>query len=523
LKRVSGNSAGGIDKPLSLFVLSLFSLCLGGVITWYLLGRTPVEDIPDTASAETMVEETLNRGSDSQFESATSFQPASELVVDPISTSRKNAIVTAAERIGPSVVSINILQAQLVRASNPFFFDDFWNDFFFPRSYRREVQSLGSGFIISSEGHILTNEHVIRGGEEITVILEDGREFIATVFGSDRMTDLAVLEIEASDLPVTIIGSSRSLMIGEWVIAIGNPFGYLLDDTQPTVTVGVISAIERDIKLTRSGDAFYADMIQTDASINPGNSGGPLVNSRGEVIGVNTFIFTKSGGSLGIGFAVPIDRAMRVYNEILRFKKVLRPWVGIHPQDLTLSLRRGLNIEEDQDRYGVIVADVDPGSPADGVGIRRGDVILRINGESIRSAQDWEGILLDVQVENELKLEIYRDGRNEEIRFATTPLPTDTADKVAVDFGLVLTDVTEPIKSQLGLRSPAGALIVEVTDPMLSRDNGLEVHDVVLKVNDKEIHSAEEAKKALDNLSMPRNSLVLERGGRMIYRSLLKG
>jgi serine protease Do len=509
-----GSRRGSVDSPLSLFVLSLFSLCLGGLIVWYTLGRAPEEE---AAAAPSIVV--------TEPPEAAAIRPVAEYreTGDLVQASRRNAIVVAAENVGPAVVSINVMQTQLVRARNPLFSDDFWNDFFFPRSYRREVQSLGSGFIVSEMGHILTNEHVVRDGEKITVSLEDGRELEATLLGSDRTMDLAVLQVEADDLPVAPIGTSRGLMIGEWVIAIGNPFGYLLDDTQPTVTVGVISAVDRDIKLAKLDDVIYADMIQTDASINPGNSGGPLVNSRGEVIGVNTFIFTKGGGSLGIGFAIPIERAKRVYNEILRYDKVLKPWVGIHPQDLTPSLRRGLNLEEGGERDGVIVADVDPGSPADQVGIHRGDVITRINGESIRSAQDWEGILLDARVDEELDLEVYRDGAPQRIRFAPTPLPTDTAEKVPVDFGLVLTDVTEAIRSQLGLRSPAGALIVEITDPMLSRDNGFETHDVILKVNDTDIRSAREAKQALDHLKRRRNSLVLERNGRMIYRSLLVG
>jgi len=307
------------------------------------------------------------------------------------------------------------------------------------------------------------------------------------------------------------------------VIAIGNPFGYLLDDTEPTVTAGVISAVKRDIKLAKGEGSFYADMIQTDASINPGNSGGPLVNSRGEVIGVNTFIFTKSGGSLGIGFAIPINRARRVYEELIRFKKVLRPWVGIEPQDLTPSLRKGLNIDDADGRGGVIVADVDEGSPALLAGLKRGDVILRIDENPIRSAQDWEGILLDVRVNDELTLDVFRDAVTSPIRFRTTSLPTDVVERIEVEFGIVLADITSTIRSQLSLRSGQGALIVEVKDPQLSMDSGLEPFDVILKINDQDIGSAGEAKKVLDNLPRRRNSIVLERNGQLIYRSILIG
>ncbi len=519
------NNSGSIESPLSLFLLSLFSLFIGGLITWYFFAV----DIPglqkgqpdlysaETASqaAEVGLEETTN-GDNEQSQTTSQVEGS-------IERSRRNAIVMAAEGVGPSVVSINVLQTQVVRSGNPLFFDDFWNDFFFPRNFKREIQSLGSGFIISSEGYIVTNEHVVRGAEEITVILEDGREFMATTIGTDRLSDLAVLKINAENLPVSSLGTSQKLMIGEWAIAIGNPFGYLLDDTQPTVTVGVVSAVKRDIKVASEEGSIFANMIQTDASINPGNSGGPLVNSRGEVIGVNTFIFTKSGGSLGMGFAIPIDRAKRVYNDIIQHNKVLRPWVGIHPQDLTLSLRKGLNIENGNSNVGIIVADVDEGSPASQAGISRGDVITTINNEPIRSAHDWDGILLDILVEDGISLEVYRDGTFSDVQFATVPLPTDTVDKIAVDFGIVIADVTSAVKSQLGLRSGSGALILEVKDPRLSSDSGLEPYDVILKVNNLDIDSAERAKEILENLSKRRNSIVLERNGRLIYRSLLIG
>ncbi len=514
-----------IDSPLSLFIFSLISLTIGGLITWYFLAGDPtgartVENEGPGGSAVQAVDVVETSGASTGEDG--NRLPA-DLSEESIDRSRRNAIVIAAERVGKAVVSINVLQTQFVQSSNPFFSDDFWNDFFFPRRYKREVQNLGSGFIISEQGHILTNEHVVRGAERITVILEDGREFQASILGSDGVSDLTILKIDADNLPVSPMGTSRDLLIGEWVIAIGNPFGYLLDDTQPTVTVGVVSAVSRDIKLSMGEESIYADMIQTDASINPGNSGGPLVNSRGEAVGVNTFIFTKSGGSLGIGFAIPIDRAKRVYQEILHYNKVLRPWVGIHPQDLTSSLRKGLNLEEDQSHEGVIVADVDQLSPASRAGIKRGDVITHIDGKAIRSAQDWAGILLDVEVEDALSLRVFRDGKYSSVEFTTTPLPTDIVEKVPVDFGVVLADISEAIRSQLGLRSEHGALIVEVTDPLLQRNNGLEPYDVILKINDKDILSLEDAKKALGNLSKNRNSIVLERNGRLIYRSLLIG
>jgi serine protease Do len=514
---------GGVESPTSLFLLSLISLFIGGAITWYFFVDEGARSIPDKpvlpSNAATTALDTALVGESPT--AGNSRHQSRGLQDHSIGSSRENAIVRAAEEEGPAVVSINVLQTRIVQSGNPFF-NDFWKDFFFPQGYKQQVQSLGSGFIISGDGHIFTNEHVVRDAEKITVILVDGREYQASILGSDKLSDLAILKIEADDLPVSKVGTSLNLLIGEWVIAIGNPFGYLLDDTQPTVTVGVVSALNRDIKLSKGESTLYADMIQTDASINPGNSGGPLVNSEGEVVGVNTFIFTKSGGSLGIGFAIPIDRAKRVYREILRYQRVLRPWIGIHPQDLNPSLRKGLELG-DENMQGVIVVDVDDGSPAGKAGIQRGDVITRINGRSIRSSQDWEGLLLDIETNTDIDLEVYREGHYSDVKFETVPRPTDTAKKIKVDLGLILADIDDPIRSQLGLQSQRGALILEVTNPLLSEDNGLKPFDVILKVNNTDIRSAEEAKSVLKNLSRRRNSMVLERNNRLIYRSLLIG
>src|SRR2546427_4037606 len=238
---------------------------------------------------------------------------------DP-SVSRRTSIVAAAERVGPSVVTISVVQTRMVQSS-PFasdFFEPFFRDMMPSYRYREQIPSMGSGFIISSKGYVLTNEHVVHGADKITVILADGRSFTGKVLGSHPQYDVAIVKIEGDRLPVASLGTSSDLMIGEWAVAIGNPFGFLLNDTQPTVTAGVISATARDIKAGSSSGGIYKNMIQTDAAINPGNSGGPLVNARGDVVGVNTFIFTKSGGSEGIGLAIPLDAAERGVGELNR-------------------------------------------------------------------------------------------------------------------------------------------------------------------------------------------------------------
>ena len=235
---------------------------------------------------------------------------------EEVANSRRTAVVRAAERVSPAVVSVVVTQVQVVTYDpfGGFGFDNFFRDFFPPRQYRQEVKSMGSGIIISADGDIITNAHVVRNATKIKVTLPSKQEFDAELEGIDNARDLALLKVSARGLPFVPLGNSDDLMIGEWVIAFGNPFGFLLEDAQPTVTVGVISALHRDVKSGRG--QVMSDMIQTDAAINPGNSGGPLVNADGQVIGINTFIFTHSGGSEGIGFARPTNEVARFVAEV---------------------------------------------------------------------------------------------------------------------------------------------------------------------------------------------------------------
>ena len=254
---------------------------------------------------------------------------------ESIDASRRTAIVTAIEKAAPAVVTINVVDIQQERLANPFR-QDFFGLFDFPlrrpRLRQRAVESLGTGFLMDERGHILTNYHVLQGADLISsVTLPDGRELEVDFVGADERTDLAVLRAKGEALPFIKLGNSEDLYIGEWVIAIGNPFGTMMRDPQPSVSVGVVSANHRRVSSTiGEGDRLYQDMIQTDAAINPGNSGGPLVNALGEVVGVNTMIFSQSGGSQGLGFAIPIQRARRVAEELISFGRRRNPWVGFH-------------------------------------------------------------------------------------------------------------------------------------------------------------------------------------------------
>jgi serine protease Do len=271
---------------------------------------------------------------------------------------------------------------------------------------------VGSGFIVSRDGYILTNEHVVKNASEIKVTLTDGREYPAEFVGGDDTYDVALLKIDGQGLPAAPLGRSDDLMIGEWAIAIGNPFGFLLENSEPTVTAGVVSATRRDIRQSDEQPGVYKDMIQTDAAINPGNSGGPLVNARGEVIGMNTFIFSRSGGSIGLGFAIPIETAQRVMSELLEFGQVRQVWVGVRVQELTPALAEYLGMPGPT---GVIVSFVEAGSPAAEAGMRRGDVILAVNGTIVEHIDNARSALFGAQVGDRLTLKILREGEQREL------------------------------------------------------------------------------------------------------------
>ncbi len=309
-----------------------------------------------------------------------------------LSESRRTAIVRAAELVSPSVVSVVVTQVQVV-TYDPFAglgLDNFFRDFFPPRQFRQEAKSMGSGVIISEDGDIITNAHVVRNATQIKVTLPSNQEFDAELEGIDNVRDLALLKVRAKNLPSAPLGNSDDLMIGEWAIAFGNPFGFLLEDAQPTVTVGVISALHRDVK-TGHGQVM-SDMIQTDAAINPGNSGGPLVNAAGEVIGINTFIFTHSGGSEGIGFARPINDVKQFVAEVrgtAATPRSISTRLGCSVANIESRLRARFNLSYDR---GVVITEVSSKGIAQAMGLAPGDVILMAQGRVVRDAASFQKI-----------------------------------------------------------------------------------------------------------------------------------
>lgn len=328
-------------------------------------------------------------------------------VSDEISNSRQNALTRTVSRVSPAVVGINVIEVQEYRDpwSSMFGDDPFFRQFFGDRTYAQQVQGLGSGFIISPDGYILTNDHVAGRAKEITVTMTNGEKYKARRVGTDLVSDIALLKIDAQNLPYIKLGNSDDVITGEWVIAFGNPFGLFDINDKPTVTVGVVSATKMNLRVQEG--RVYRGMIQTDAAINSGNSGGPLVNSLGEVIGVNAVIFTPNQGSIGLGFAIPINRVKTVVAELKRNGKIDREyWTGLEIQTVDKRVARYFGLDRVE---GVIVSDVKRGSPADRAGFKVGDIIQEINGEKVVDDAAMIAIIDEARVGDTLQVRVFRE------------------------------------------------------------------------------------------------------------------
>ncbi|MGE4491595.1 MAG: DegQ family serine endoprotease [Syntrophotalea sp.] len=392
-------------------------------------------------------------------------------------------------RLKPSVV--NISTSKTIRPQRPIFpgqpspynefFEEFFDRFFRGQPMDRKERSLGSGFIISADGYILTNDHVVDGADVIKVRLSDGREFNGTVQGLDPKLDLALIKIDVGqeELPVAEMGNSETLKVGEWVMAIGNPFGL-----EQTVTVGIVSAKGRVI-----GAGPYDDFIQTDASINPGNSGGPLFNEAGKVIGINTAIVA---GGQGIGFAIPINAAKSIIPQLRETGHVVRGWIGVTVQELTEELAESFGLKKAR---GALVTDVEDDSPARKAGLQRGDIILEINGQTLENLSDLPRIVAALPVGAKARMTLFRDGRTKE---ASVIIGTQDRDQQPAKrevaksknlLGLSVIDITPEIKSRYRLSVEKGVLVaaVEADGPAAGT---LHAGDVILELNGEPVESA---------------------------------
>jgi serine protease Do len=375
------------------------------------------------------------------------------------------------------------------------------------------VQGYGTGFVIRPNGIIVTNQHVVSNADRVVVTLPDGSDLPATVLGEDPLTDIAVLQVKRENLPTVALGKSTDLMIGEWVVALGNPYAYMLGNAEPTVTVGVVSATGRNILPGGDQAGLYLDMIQTDASINPGNSGGPLTNALGEVVGVNSSIFSSSGGSVGLGFAIPIERAVRVADEIMKSGSVRRAWVGLEVE--------GANaMREWKSQGGVAIASVAPDGPAARSGLRKSDVLVEANGRRLRNYLDWEAVKLDLHVGDAVLVRARSGAGTAPRRIVTGDLPTVTAEKITVLKELQLINVTPAIQAERSIRSEQGALIFRLS-PQVSRATGLQPGDVILAIDRTPVRNASDVANLLNVRSGQVIRIYVEREGQVTFTDLM--
>ncbi|MCF8242822.1 MAG: trypsin-like peptidase domain-containing protein [Melioribacteraceae bacterium] len=327
---------------------------------------------------------------------------------DQIFTSRRNIITSTVSKASPAVVGISVTAIREYR--DPFSMDPLFRYFFGDRVYKRQIKGLGSGAIISHDGYIITNDHVAGNGVEIIVTLTDGTQYEAEIVGTDPASDICLLKIDAKNLPHLKFGNSEEILIGEWVIALGNPFGLFDVNDKPTVTVGVISAV--GMNLNAINNRHYINMIQTDASINTGNSGGPLVNSLGELIGINTLIFTAQGssGSVGVGFAIPINKVKKIIAELKENGKVDRNfWTGLKIQPIDQKIADYFNLKNTR---GVIITDIAKDSPAEKAGLEVGDVILKVDDNVVFNDETMVSILYEYKTGETIEMEVLRDEEN---------------------------------------------------------------------------------------------------------------
>ncbi|TAN61134.1 Do family serine endopeptidase [bacterium] len=442
----------------------------------------------------------------------------------------EDAIEKVASAAGKAVVSISTEHIERVggQKSRGYYFgapqespfdDDFMRKFFddfFSGMPEREFkqQGLGSGVLIAQDGFILTNEHVVNNADKITVTLSDGREFKAEVKGTDKRSDLAVIKINGHNFPFVALGDSDSLKIGQWVVAIGNPFGFALQNPEPTVTAGVISALHRSLGRVAQ-DRDYGDLIQTDAAINPGNSGGPLVNLRGEVVGINVAIFSTSGGYQGIGFAVPSNLAKRIVSRLIEGKKIVYGWLGVTVQNLDENLTRYFGLDKEN---GVLVSQVIAEGPAKKAGIKEGDVIMKFDGAQISNVNGLLKAVGNAEAGKKARLELIRDKNPLTLEVEVGARP-DNLDEQSVpgteetqDYwkGMLVKEITPELARRYGFKLKTGAVIVEVKPGSEADEAGLIEGDVIFEIN----------KAYIDNISAYNNAIKQAGGADALIRTL---
>jgi serine protease Do len=423
------------------------------------------------------------------------------------------------EKQGPAVV--NISSTQIIRnlqtfpnipESDPFY--DFFRRFAPQMPREQESQSLGSGFFISTDGYIMTNAHVVDHADKITVRLTDKREFSAKVIGADKRTDVALLKIEASALPIITRGDPNKLKVGEWVVAIGSPFGF-----DSSVTAGIVSAKGRSLPRDN-----FVPFIQTDVAINPGNSGGPLFNMNGEVVGINSQIYTRSGGSMGLSFAIPIDVAMQVADQLRTTGKVVRGRIGVTIQELTRELADSFGLSKPN---GALVSSVEKNAPADKAGIEASDVILKFDGKPVDNSNDLPRMVAATKPGSKVVVELWRKGATRQVNVEVGQMPEEGSlagsatnqngdvTEMIPRLGIAVSELSKEQQQELQVM---GGLVVENVEGIAARAAGLQQGDVLLAIGNMQIRSLAQFNDFLKQVAKGRNvALLVRRGENVLY------
>jgi serine protease Do len=424
----------------------------------------------------------------------------------------EDAIINVANIAGRAVVSIGTERTEKIKGARRFYFGSpfgatpfgeedpfrrFFDDFFGELPDREYKQrGLGSGVIIDSKGYILTNQHVIEDADKITVTLPDGRNFKGVIKGQDARSDLAVIQIDARNLPAATLGDSDNLRIGQWVVAIGNPFAFAMQNPEPTVTAGVISALHRSLGRTLSRERDYSDLIQTDAAINPGNSGGPLVSLKGEVVGINVAIFSTSGGYQGIGFAVPINNAKNIISKLIEGKKITYGWFGVTVQDLTDELAKYFGLA---DKNGALVASVLENSPAQKAGIKESDIIKQFDNKAINNVRELLSAVGKAEVGRKARVVVMREKKEIALEVEVGERPENLEEvqaKPAEEWrGLAVEELTPEIAQRLGASEKNGVVVVDVEPGSPADEAGIISGDIIVEINKQAVKNIPDYQK----------------------------
>ena len=454
------------------------------------------------------------------------------------------ATMDVAQNIGKAVVSISVEKTEKIGGprirryydGQPFggegapfgdqFFDRFFDDFFGGRFPEREYtqRGLGSGVIIDKEGYILTNEHVVGNADKLKVTLSDGRELKAEIKGTDPRSDLAVIKVNAKDLPVALLGDSDELKIGQWVLAIGNPFAFALENPEPTVTLGVVSALHRTLGVNLGRDRDYSNLIQTDAAINPGNSGGPLVNLNGQVVGINVAIFTTNGGYQGVGFAIPINAAKRIVSRLIEGKEIVYGWIGVNVQNIDDNLMQYFGLKN---REGALVGKVTENSPAKEAGIKEGDIIINFDGKSIKNTNDLVSAVTKTEVNKEVNISLIRDTKTFNLKIKTEQRPGNDEEEIIEPEekpsnwrGLDVRDLDEQTAQRYNIKEEQGVVVIDVDSGSSAEDAGIVQGDVILSINKKLIDNLQDYKSLTSKIKG--DALVMTSRGYCIIKEKIK-